>query len=70
MSIIKRDSINLDPERPSSSVSAPSKKHARERGARFLRVDGVVRAIQVTCACGEEIVLELEFEAEPREEKA
>ncbi len=70
MSIIKRDCINLDPTRQSSSASAPSKKHVRERAARLLRVDGVVRAIQVTCACGEEIVLELEFEAQPREEKA
>jgi hypothetical protein len=66
MSIIKRNAVRLG-ERPNpSTASAPSTGGcAPLPGARLLRADGVVRAIEVTCACGEVTVLELEYDALP-----
>ncbi len=63
MSIIKRESVRLDVARPAPGAAPRAAcKSAPKRSARLLRADGVVRAIEVTCACGEVLVLELEFD--------
>jgi hypothetical protein len=66
MSIIKRQSVRLDAIRPASGAGAAPGQActaAPHTSARLLRANGVVRAIEVTCACGEVTVLELEVEA-------
>lgn len=59
--IIKRDSVQYDAHTPRRPVSAG---HAHERGARLISIAGTPRAIEVSCSCGEEFVIELEFEEE------
>ncbi len=49
------------------SIAAPGQTIARRRpghakAANLLRVDGEVRAIEVTCSCGEKMVIELDYE--------
>jgi hypothetical protein len=67
MSIIKRKAVRLDerPHVPGASAPFPGGRCAPLPGARLLRADGVVRAIEVTCACGEVTVLELEYADQP-----
>ena len=67
MSIIKRRSIQLEPAAPAGSAHAPhvagrsNARAAAGASARLLRADGVVRAIEVTCACGDVTVIELDY---------
>ena len=61
-SIIKNHLVRLD---VTASGSAPARTRPSCRPAkevRLLRVDGVVRAIELSCSCGETTVLQLEFE--------
>jgi hypothetical protein len=67
MPIIKRNAVRFD-DRPAADGTGPAKQGGRcapAVGARLLRADGVVRAIEVTCACGEVTVLELEYADQP-----
>lgn len=64
MSIIKRNAVRLGERAPNPGAPASfsSSRCAPPTSARLLRADGVVRAIEVTCACGEVTVLELEYD--------
>ncbi|MEM7306777.1 MAG: hypothetical protein AAF682_08905 [Planctomycetota bacterium] len=62
MQIIKRDNVRLEAAPPAAAAARAGEGEARcapQTDARLLRVDGVVRAIEVTCSCGEVTVLEL-----------
>ena len=61
MPIIKRNAVRLE-ERPARRESSAA-ACAPAQGARLLRTDGVVRAIEVTCSCGDVTVIELEYSA-------
>lgn len=70
MSIIKRRSIQLEPAAPEGCAPGhavvrpgvrPGARAAQGASARLLRADGVVRAIEVTCACGDVTVIELDY---------
>lgn len=61
--IIKKNKVSYD--------SAPQAQHAEsghlhERGAKLVTVAGVPRAIEVSCKCGENFVIELTFEETPQ----
>ena len=63
MSVIKRESVRFDAARPAPGAAPRAAcKGGPKQAARLLRAGGVVRAIEVTCACGEVTVLELEFD--------
>lgn len=50
---------------PSALPSAPSRPAAAarrcEKSARPITIEGAIRAIEVTCSCGETTVIELEY---------
>lgn len=57
--IIKKDQVQYETHaarRPSTQAS----KHSRQ--ARLITAGGEARAIEVCCECGEQFVIELEFE--------
>lgn len=65
--IIKRQRVALGGSATPSAPSAPgatgrpsAKKNAE---ARLLTHDGVVRGVEITCACGEVTVVELTYDA-------
>lgn len=58
--IYKRDRVQFDAERPRES-HAHATSSAPVKAARLIEIGGVVRAIEVTCTCGERTVVELEF---------
>ena len=63
-SVIKRDSVKVASELTRHADVA----HAGSRAAkslRLLRIEGVVRAVEITCACGEVTVVELDYEQAP-----
>lgn len=63
--IIKHDRVRLDGQ----AAALPARGTTRNGGSKqveLLRVDGVVRAIQVTCACGEMTVIELDYAQETK----
>lgn len=77
--IIKRERVQVQPGRPGQSGPAsvqPSTSGASgkpvtsaphgEKQVRLLREDEVVRAVELTCSCGEVTVIELAY-AEPVE---
>jgi len=72
MPIIKRNSVRFDENAPPTARPNPkgSGRCAPTPGTRLVRADGVVRAIEVTCACGEVTVLELDYtESVPSEKQ-
>lgn len=68
-SIIKHHAVRLDPdEAPASAL--PQRPRAGQKRVELLRVDGRVRALEITCACGEKTVVELDYPDEkPNERK-
>jgi hypothetical protein len=60
--IIKKDKVRTSGEAPTRYTDAG---HQHQRGARLVSVAGVPRAIEVSCKCGENFVIELEFEEDP-----
>lgn len=73
-SIIKKRSVELV-ERTSEPAPAPGAPRAsapppqggaHSKVARLVRVEGVVRAIELACTCGETTLVELEYEDAPR----
>ncbi len=66
--VIKRHRVRAGaaespPSKPSPSTHAPRV----QQGARLVHVDGRLHAIEVTCACGEVMVIEVEYESAPEE---
>lgn len=56
--IIKRDHVTL-----TTAEQAPARpRRGHARAANLLSVDGQVRAIEVSCTCGEKLVVELDYE--------
>ncbi len=70
-SVIKKTRIQLvaeDVARARQAEVEPTTDHAAcsaPPGARLVRVDGRVAAIELTCRCGSVSVLELEYEDAP-----
>ncbi len=58
--IIKKDDVRLAEPVSLSDPSAPSTSCATA-GVRVHETGGQAQAIEVTCACGETIVIELEY---------
>ena len=57
--IIKKDKVQYE----SHAVRRPSHSGSdHTRAARLIRAGGEPRAIEVHCTCGEQFVIELEFE--------
>ncbi len=63
---VKAGSTPSDPD-PVTKRAAP---RAPRKGARLVHVDGRLQAIEVTCACGEVMVIEIEYENETVSEEA
>ena len=66
MPIIKRDHVRVDTSvRPAAPAAVEPMAPACQPAKRveLVRLEGVVRAIELTCSCGEVTVLELAFEA-------
>jgi hypothetical protein len=60
--IIKSSLVKLNA--PAARVrQAAGERHNGRKTARLVEVDGRVRAIEVTCACGETTLVELAFES-------
>jgi hypothetical protein len=68
--ILKHTQIDLA-ARPAGprGPAAPQRGHARKE-CRLIELDGVPRAIEITCACGETTVVELVLESSPKPEGA
>ena len=58
-SVIKSERVRLEVAPRRSRTES-----ACEKSARLVHVDGVARAIEVRCSCGELTLLELEYPAE------
>ena len=58
--IIKKDDVRLAEPVSLCDPSAPSTSCATE-GVKVIETGGRVQAIEVTCACGETTVIELEY---------
>lgn len=60
-SIVKKQFVQVD----SNAVGAPPRPGAVstrcKKSVRLLRIESIVQAIEVTCACGEITVVELEY---------
>ena len=65
-SVIKRTSVQLASAAPapSSKIHAPQGRPCA-KSVRPLRVGGVVCALEITCSCGETIVVELDYPQAP-----
>lgn len=61
--IIKHDRVVLAGAPKPAAAARPSTKKRSE--ARLLSHDGVVRGVEITCACGEVTVVELTYDAAP-----
>ena len=67
-SIIKAAQVQLEGHdvnnfSDTGAASAPAKRaRAVQKSARLIEIGGVARAVEVTCACGEVHLIELEFE--------
>lgn len=63
--ILKHDRIvDATGSSPGAPRAAAASIHAKR--ARLVEVDGVVRAIECTCSCGETTLLEVEYPADAR----
>ncbi|MCZ6597400.1 MAG: hypothetical protein O7B99_07175 [Planctomycetota bacterium] len=64
-SVIKRDNVHVSDE-PAHGASRPISGPAEEcepgKTVRLMRAEGYVRAIELTCSCGETTVLELDYQ--------
>jgi len=60
--IIKKDKVQYD---DAAQARYMDPGHSHERGARLVTIAGVPRAIEVSCKCGENFVIELDFEEDP-----
>ncbi|MEW6073166.1 MAG: hypothetical protein AB1726_11330 [Planctomycetota bacterium] len=69
--VIKRHRVRADaaPGRPRAGA-ASSGHPPRAKGVRLVQADGRVQAIEVTCACGEVMVIEIEYEDAPQEARS
>jgi len=56
--IIKKEQVSI--ATPEQTLTRRRRGHAK--AANLLRVDGQVRAIEVSCSCGEKMVIELDYE--------
>jgi len=71
--IIKRERVQVEPGRRAATVAsgktgtcvAPA-THGSGKQVRLLREEDVVRAVELTCSCGEVTLIELSY-ADPRE---
>jgi hypothetical protein len=63
--ILKHDRI-VDATGPSFGAPRPAAASNHAKRARLVEVDGVVRAIECTCSCGETTLLEIEYPADDR----
>ena len=61
--IIKRDNVRLA-ESVSQTTPGASSPACATAGVRAHESDGQVKAIEVTCSCGETTVIELEYSSE------
>jgi hypothetical protein len=64
--VIKRERIHSGPtpRDPGRNGQKPTARPAARKGARLIHVDGRLQAIEVTCACGDVMVIEIEYESE------
>jgi hypothetical protein len=62
--VIKRCRVQtgLETTRPSAGVRTAEARHI-SRGARLIRVDDRLQAIEITCGCGETMIIEIECES-------
>jgi hypothetical protein len=64
--IIKRERVQLESVRrvPTASQfsSGTDASNARPKSVRTVEVSGRVQAIELTCSCGEQTVIELDYE--------
>jgi hypothetical protein len=68
-SIIKRTRVHVGPVAAAGAAGAPCAR--AEKRVRLLEHEGVVRAIELTCSCGEVSVVELDYDRpRPRGEGA
>ncbi|MCK6445378.1 MAG: hypothetical protein L6Q99_03215 [Planctomycetes bacterium] len=77
-SIIKHHAVRLDvepghdaPTGPAAAVAAKARapRHGQKK-VELVRADGKVRALEITCACGEKTVVELDYaDDKPADEK-
>jgi hypothetical protein len=61
--IVKKQFVRIDGE-PAGALPRQDRKPSKERCAktvRLLQQDGVARALEVTCSCGETTLIELEY---------
>jgi hypothetical protein len=67
-SIIKHASVRLDAGPSAVSPALPKNRASRagQKHVELLRVDGRVRALEITCACGETTVVELDYADDPK----
>lgn len=61
--IIKHDRVELTGATKAAAAARPSAKRGAQ--ARLLSHDGVVRGVEITCACGAVTVVELTYDAAP-----
>ena len=67
-SIIKASQVKLEGHDvnnfsdPGGVAAAEKRARAIPKTARLIQIDGVARAVEVTCTCGEVHLVELEFE--------
>jgi len=64
--IIKKEQVSI--AAPEQTLTRRRRGHAK--AANLLRVDGQVRAIEVSCSCGEKMVIELDYEQGAKSEPA
>ncbi|MCE9593756.1 MAG: hypothetical protein K8S98_06150 [Planctomycetes bacterium] len=62
-SIIKHHSVRLDTAASTVSAALPKGRAPRagQNHVELLRVDGKLRALEITCSCGETMVVELDY---------
>ena len=63
--IIKKSRVQVEEGAPSRRVDRSRARSTCTKSARLLEEDGLVRAVELTCSCGETTVLELEYETDP-----
>lgn len=61
--IIKHTLVQLGAPAPARGTNASKERPHGRKDARIIQIDGEVRAIEVTCACGDKTVVELQFDA-------
>lgn len=67
--ILKHNQV-VDATGPLPGATRQSAPAAHAKRARLVEVDGVVRAIECTCSCGETTLLEIEYPSDARKPSA